>query len=212
MKTNNELIYFANWGQQEFTNGGHVQNFLKYLFSCSKSHTENHKTKDNFYLTLDKETNKLSKFSHVTDPKDKYNKFKNKFWNELSDETTIINDLNYVAFAIIIGDRVISNIYKKDKSDPNVLRGDLSNDIFSMVVTSYFNRDVDQYYQTVDGFIDCGKEYVYFNDATDEERLIIEKRVHKELIKQSGADNVLIAISHNDQDDSYYHIHRILKL
>ena len=53
--------------------------------------------------------------------------------------------------------------------------------------------------------------YVPFSQATDEERLMIEKKIHSQLIKNSAGKNVLLAISHHDQEDSHYHIHRLIK-
>ena len=42
-------IFICNWGQSEFSDLPHLNNFIKYLFSKSKSHKKNKTTKYNFY-------------------------------------------------------------------------------------------------------------------------------------------------------------------
>lgn len=207
---NNDLIYLICTGNMGFNGNKHVHNFLKYLFSCSQAHQQNDITKKNFYIHLEKESQKLKTFGFVVDSKDKYNKFKNKFWNEIIDDTTLTNDLFYIGFFITLKERNISNIFEINPDNPTELILNLLPSITEYIIDDYFSGSEDNFLATMNEKINSGY-YVPFSQATDEERLMIEKKIHSQLIKNSAGKNVLLAISHHDQEDSHYHIHRLIK-
>lgn len=206
------LIYFVYSGEETFDDDGHFHNYLKYLFSCSKTHTQNDKTKNNFYLSLNKQTGALNTCSFVYDSKDKYTKFTNKFATEINDYRKLKNDLFYVVFMLHFNGKTISNIFKYLDED-NALTYVLPKDALNVVINEHFDSEQDFEDLLENNLSITDNEYFHFDDVTLEERTIIEKLVHLELIKNSKyypEGTVLLSISHHDQE-SMYHIHRLIK-
>lgn len=213
MITDNNLIYFAHAGQESFNDEEHLDNYLKYLFSCSKSHKENALTKQNFYLNLNKQSNSLNKYSFVYNSKEKYQKFKTNFEEELYDENELKNDLFYVGFIITIGNRTISNFFAPSLDDSDVLIPCLPSEVIDIMINEYFNGEETLFGKAVKHVIDnIPGQLTEFKNATEQERLFIEKKIHSKLIEKSPTDKILLAISHHDQDQSPYHIHRLIHL
>lgn len=206
------LIYFVYSGEETFNDEEHLHNYIKYLFSCSNSHTENENTKNNFYLSLNKTTGALNTCSFVYDSHDKYSKFTKKFSLELNDCRKLKNDLFYVVFMLHFNGKIISNIFKYLEED-NSLTYVLPKEALGVVINEHFDCEEDFEDLLENNLSSTNNEYFHLDDVSSEERIIIEKLVHLELIKNSKyypEGTVLLSISHHDQE-SMYHIHRLIK-
>lgn len=213
----NNLIFAINVGNKEkgkFTNKGHLKNFVKYLFSCSGAHTENEDTQYNFYVKKDLKTKALNRVGFIKTPKKQCEEFLELFKNEIHDETKVINDLFYVAFIIINEGKMITNMFEIE--DEQIVMS-LPEEIISLLAEDYFNNSEEALEQEINKLLNYGMDNDFsietIKDLSIQKRKEIEMLVHSKLINENPNDNVLMEISHHDQEDhSIYHIHRLRQL
>lgn len=213
----NNLIFTINVGNEEkgtFQNQGHLKNFIKYLFSCSKAHTENENTHYNFYVKKDKGTQLLNRIGFIKNPNKQYEDFIESFSKEITNETKVFNDLFYVAFIIIIENKIITNMFEVEGN--NIIMS-LPREIIGLIVEDYFNGNESALEEEITKILNYGTDnnliITNMKEINIEKRKEIEVLVHSSLISKNPNDNVLIEISHHDQEDhSIYHIHRLRQL
>ena len=124
-------IFICNWGQSEFSDLPHLNNFIKYLFSKSKSHKKNKTTKYNFYK---KKVEDKFKTGFIENNEQIYEKFLNNL--DLESHTKFNNDLFYIYFMVIIDNNLITNLLHLE-NDPISLN--ITEDLLTMIINDYFN-------------------------------------------------------------------------
>lgn len=201
------FIFLLNAGTQSFQDGGHFQNFLKYLFSCSKSHQENENTKNNCYFQDPSKGDDGCTF--VDNGQTNYNAFKNKWWNETKDVSTLLNNLHYIPFAIGQNGKLYSNFLTIDEQT-NSIKITLEEGMINAIINHYFAGDGTNFSNALHRLHKEYGEFIPFDNCPLNDRVLIEKKIHSSLEDTIEPSNLLISISHTDQD-SLYHIHRILK-
>lgn len=204
------LVYVILAGEQDFTNQRHVENFVKYLFSCSKAHIENEDTKFNFYVKRDTKDKVLNRIGFVKNPKWQCDEFLNNFKKELSNETKLVNDIYYVLFFVVTENKIITNFFDYEDNELTITYPE---DIMDAMCEKYFDNDGKEFEESINKILRFSSDNQIpiktFKESLLEERKEIEMLVHGRLIKENN-DNVLIEISHHDQDDhDIYHIHRL---
>lgn len=213
----NNLIFIINVGNKEkskFKNKGHLKNFVKYLFSCSEAHKENENTQYNFYVKKDIKTKKLNRIGFITNPKQQCEEFLDIFDNEIEDETKLMNDLFYVALIVINENEIITNMIEFESEE---IVMSLPSNIINFIAEDYFNGNEEVLEKEINKVLSYGMDKKFpikiIKDLSIQRRKEIEMLVHSKLINENPNDNVLIEISHHDQEDhSIYHIHRLKRI
>jgi len=202
-----DMIFAIGAGSQKFSSYGHVNNFIKYLFSCSGKHRETEDTKKNFYLT---NLPKIDGYHFVESSDGALSLFKKENGENLVKFSELNNDLFYMFFLIEFEGKIYTNLYEYNK-EQDIYDPAMSEDIANKLSTGYFNGDTEAMLRLFGSMIETEKDLVLFDAAKRRERIIIESKVHAKIHKMGGVDEVMLAISHNDQQGSAYHIHRIYK-
>ena len=210
MKKHDNLIYIIKTEAQGFSDKAHLNNFIKYLFSMSREHRESEATKTNFYLSQDRSDETLSKYGFINDSQKKYSRFINKFSDVLNNPQNLKNDLFYIGFIIHIEQRIIGNVFKRTNKGSHTLEMDLPASVRDLIVQEHFANSDEDYFERMGDAIDDALEYVHFDDASEMERFTVEKMLHAEVSKKFEEKGVLLSISHNDQEQSLYHAHRLI--
>lgn len=216
---NPDLIYVASIGTVPLNGLGHVQNHLKYLFSCSRDHQQNAKTTTNyaFRMKRDPVTNKKT-LAHgfVGDGQKDYNTAKNALWHETADFQRLRAERILVGFIVDVGVRTISNMLKMEKNNGGlVLRHCLPQEVTQCFADDYHSGSMDALCEAVESRIQASSDeprsFVHLDDATLDERRQIEGKVQSLLFKEPMGKHTLLSVSHHDQVDSY-HVHRLLRV
>ena len=206
-------IFICNWGQSEFSDLPHLNNFIKYLFSKSKSHKKNKTTKYNFYK---KKVEDKFKTGFIENNEQIYEKFLNNL--DLESHTKFNNDLFYIYFMVIIDNNLITNLLHLENDSISL---NITEDLFTMIINDYFNTEEDKFLNKINEMINyvntnslkiINYDHLVKNNDLDNIYLIkqIEIEIHKELQEKYYNKNVIFQISHNDQYDKPYHIHRLI--
>lgn len=204
-------IFICNWGEANFSDSAHFNNFIKYLFSKSKSHKLNQNTKYNFYKR--KVENKF-KVGLLDDNEATYKKFLADLNFDLYQQFN--NDLFYFYFMIQIDNYFITNLFSIEEQNVNL---NIPEDLLSMIIDNYFNsveEDLfDNIRETIKYINDKKLDIISYNELFNHEDntyLIkqIEQFIHNSLKEKYPNENVVFQISHNDQSDKPYHIHRLI--
>lgn len=206
-------IFICNWGQSEFSDLPHLNNFIKYLFSKSKSHKKNKTTKYNFYK---KKVEDKFKTGFIENNEQIYEKFLNNL--DLESHTKFNNDLFYIYFMVIIDNNLITNLLHLENDSISL---NITEDLFTMIINDYFNTEEDKFLNKINEMINyvntnslkiINYDHLVKNNDLDNIYLIkqIEIEIHKKLQEKYYNKNVIFQISHNDQYDKPYHIHRLI--
>lgn len=203
MQKNNGRIFLITAGNsQSFTNRGHLHNFLKYLYSCTTKHPQTDLTQFNFFEHKDES-------GFVIEASKAYNSFKKKYWNDIQDHSIFTMDLYYVYFLLEINGKLVSNMFNA--------RGNLELDEVAkeILLARYFKNDENAFKQSLKKVISDARNLknTFLHNATLDDRKEIEQCVKSSInseIKLKDFD-VFLTISHHDQEESLYHVHRLLK-
>ena len=196
--------------EQYFSNKNHLINFEKYLFSMSNSHKESNETKNNLYFT-NIPINTQHTFN--INPNTNIKSYRSKTREDRKNHEDLTMDLHYIYFVAIYNGKMITNMLEEFEHEGKMVIGNGIYPDFEDEIYSRFKKNKELYFDWFDGIIEkVGQEnVVLFSNRKEEERVFIERKLHKNLYKNFTPFNkkILISISHNDQD--LYHIHRILK-
>mgnify|MGYP003587989409 FL=1 len=206
-------IFICNWGTSSFSDLKHLNNFINYLFSKSNLHKQNKTTKYNFYKR--KVDNKF-KTGFIENNEHSYSKFLNDL--KLDSHTNFHNDLFYIYFIIVIDGYLITNLLNIENE---LISLNITEDLFSMISNNYFNGENDKFLNKINDIIAYTNtnslqiiNYISLikNNDIGNINLIkpIEMKIHKILQEKYFNENVIFQISHNDQYDKPYHIHRLI--
>lgn len=215
-----DLIYLASIGTVPLNGLGHVQNHLKYLFSCSNDHQQNPATTNNyaFRMAVDPASKrKTLVHGFVGDGKKDYNTAKNAMWNETQDHERLRAERILVGFIVDIGKRTISNMLKRSRSNEegHNLSHCMPEEVAQCFAEDHHGGNEDALYAAIEARISAPSEvsrtFVSLDKATLSERFAIERKVHELLFKDPMGKNTLLSVSHHDQADPY-HVHRLLRM
>lgn len=210
METN--LIYPIKWEHDIFSSNVDLQRYLKYLFSCSDDYPINNIRELNSYLRRDLETERLSKFGIMKQNEEKYRNFRDLFWEYLKNEKKIHTETHHVGFIITLGNKIVTNTVACAENMEGTLLTKIPYSLLDRIVDEYFDGDEDLFFIKIAKFVNnSGKNLVNFNDINLEERKLIEKRIHGTLSLNDSRE-ILISISHNDEMNTPYHIHRLISI
>jgi len=212
-------FFIVNYGEQEFTDSKHLNNFIKYLFSKSKNHTKNDLTKYCFYKR--KEQNKF-KVGFLEDNDTKYNSFISNL--NIQDYINFRNDLFDIYFIVEIGGSIVTNLFSIEKlDDSNVsLKILINNDSLGYILDNYFNSNESEFNDYLIDIItkanDRSMDFINYYNLLKEDKnnlgknLIkeIENKLHSNIQKNNYNEKVIYQVSHNDQLERPYHIHRLI--
>lgn len=206
-------IFICNWGQSEFSDLKHLNNFIDYLFSKSKLHKQNETTKYNFYK---RKVEDKFKTGFIENNEKIYDKFRHTC--NLESFNKFKNDLFYIYFMIIVDNNLITNLMLLDN---NSISLNITDEAFTIIVNDYFNGEEHKLFNKINEFINYintnSFKIINYYDLIKEHNLdniylikIIETEIHKKLQEKYYDKNVIFQISHNDQYDKPYHIHRLI--
>lgn len=206
-------IFICNWGNSTFSNLNHLNNFINYLFSKSKLHQQNKTTKYNFYK---RKIDNTFKIGFIENNEYSYSKFLNNL--ELKSYTNFNNDLFYIYFMIVVDNHLITNLFNIKNESISL---NITEDLLSMIINDYFNGEENMFLNKINETIDYVNtnslniiNYDHLIKSNDIDNIylikIIETETHKTLQKKYFNKNVIFQISHNDQYDKPYHIHRLI--
>lgn len=142
--------------------------------------------------------------------------FVKKFKKRLSCFKDIKIELFYIAFVIKVGNRLFSNFIESDRGKLYI---HISEDIWYFVLYDFYsgvNSRIKEDFTQLFNVLNPERFSLYqIEDATEEDRRVIEERVLERLRQLDGVDTdmdscPLISISHHNQADcDMYHIHRL---
>lgn len=206
------LIFPIKWEYDNFDNIKDLQWYMKFLFSCSKDHKANSKTELNSYLRRDLETGRLSKFGFMTQNQQKYEQFKEGFWEIVKDHKKIIYETHHCAFLISVGNKLITNLVMKSPENERELITTIPNKMLDSIIETYYQDNEELLFAKLDFIInDPTKELIQFADAPQDIRKIVEKKMHG-TINQNEPRDVLISVSMHDIENKPYQIQRLIKI
>lgn len=189
-----------------------VQWYMKFLFSCSKDHPSNEKTALNAYLRRDLETGRLSKFGFMTQNKQKYDQFKESFWESIKDHKRIFYEIHQCAFVISVGNKIITNLVSISDENSRELITMIPNKLLDNIIETYYHDNEDILFSKLDFIInDPTKELIQYKDASVDIQKLIEKKIHG-TINSHDPREVLLSVSMNDIEKEPYHIHKFIKI
>ena len=190
-----EDIFFVSLyiGEQSFEGERHLKNFVRYLFSLSKAHKQNEYTKYNSY-TLSNSNNII----FVESPGRQYEDFLQQC-NINADK--LVNKLYYFLYAILINDKVYTNIVRKQDGD---IIFSISQELLKhLIKATKFDKNL---ILRELSFYAEDKDVLPYQKSTQNDRKILSELFHQ---KVKTKDDV-ITILHADQMD-LLHIHTISK-
>lgn len=216
----NELIYTVKTGVLAFESISHVHSFTKYLFSCSGGHVENADTKRNFALSL--KTNEYT-FKHIKKPTDQYTDFRDRWRQLMINENVWLNDLFYSCFAVVIEDRIITNmivlpegISEREIEDRELLV-EGSVEIYSSNAQNYDDTvQVEDVIQNMAEFTNLHnkKKVVWYQDCDIGDMEMVDQIIHKQILDSFIQEDftAVLSVTHYDQQETNccYHIHRLM--
>lgn len=195
-------IFILSAGESSFSNEGHFKNFVKYLFSQSKSHQPNEETKNNCFIYS--ENNEKSGFLMDDKiPKEELSKFNKIFNQKYKSYKKYISDLNYVFFIINFKDEILTNLFSEEDEEVAL---NMPPEHLEIIVSIYFKGDRNNFDNYINKNFE-GKEIVFLENTNKKQRKTIDSLIYKEISKNGEA---LFYVTHNDQN-SPYHVHRIIK-
>lgn len=206
------LIYPIKWEHQIFNDNNDLQRYLKYLFCCSEDYSTNKERELNSYLRRDLDSQRLSKFGLMSQTEQKYKNFRDSFWEYLKNEKNILEETHHIAYLLTIGSKVVTNIVRKSTSENNTLKTTIPHTLLDRLIDEFFDSDEDLLFSKISHSInDKEKKIVAITDLSIEERKLVEKRIHGTLNMHEYRE-VLISMSHHDENNLPYHIHRLIKI
>lgn len=177
----------------------HLNNFSSYLFSTSQNHKSNKDTDHNNYHYV---VDGVSKYGLNTEPSKNKRDFSDAIDNKKITARQLKMNIHYIAFAFKYNNKLISNIFKKDK-DGNI-ELIIDEETFNLIVSNNFGGDPDKFGDAADEILAGVDVFYFFDDVKPDLKDAVTKKILKNFIN----DKTLIAITHIDQKDMY-HIHTI---
>lgn len=198
---NNRIFIRRAGGVQDFQNRGHAQNFVKYLFSQSSKHQPNERTQFNFYVIPNGDRFIVS---FVDDPEKNLAIFRQSIEGRLDNYRSLQNELYYVAFFIAIDDVLYSNMLFRDEDTDDLF---VPNEHLEFLADEYYDGNQSVARLEIDSIMKKFKHVMPFEECARKARKAIEIKIHKMLVqKLMQPENMLISMSHVDQDQ-LYHVH-----
>lgn len=179
-----------------FSNRSHFDNFVKYLFSQSAKHSENEHTNKNTYRK-----NNSPHLIYVDNATESYHNITSKIKKKF-DCNLYTNSIIYFYFILEVNGKLISNFLEVDN---NVVTGV---SIDEETICEHYKTQND-FFTEIENIVSKHNEVIHFLDSKLEDRKIIDEKLHN-MASQQQEGEVILAVSHNDQE-SPYHIHCIVK-
>lgn len=202
-------IFCVPSGELPFNDNKHMTNFVKYLFSKSSSHTKNTLTDCNFY-----QRKQDDQFQHgfLTDLETKYQRFLETL--DADDFDNYRCDVFDMYFILYVDNKLITNMFVIDN---NQLTLCFDKHINAYIERAYLNNKTDSVFaliETVCEHIESQNlNVINYYDLTEalsiEEIKEVELLMHRTLRNNFEDNSVIYQISHNDQVNRPYHIHRL---
>ena len=206
-----EIIFNCYLEEIEFDSKEELEDFVKDLFSLSDDHPSNEKTKYNFYVRKDFDGNKTGT---IFNNQEKYEKFIDII--DLDEYEDFSNDTFNMFFIIEFNNQIITNMFDIDDEN-NSIEFNIDNESFEYITERYFNDEEDELYALENKIYEISEnnnmKIISYNDFLSENdketQRELELIIHKNLIKKAKDQDVIFQISHIDQEDKPYHIHRL---
>ncbi len=195
-----------------FNNSNHLENFVKYLYSKSKSHVLNENTIYNFYQ---RKQDTQIKQGFLTNADTKYENFVSNI--NIQEYRNYKCDAFNIYFIININNKIVTNLFNlKDETISLLLDDSMIDYIDEVYIQDLQNGLLSRMESVCDDAIHNDIPIINFYDLTKslelEELKQIEVLLHKQLRASFRDDTVILQISHNDQLERPYHIHRLKKV
>jgi|GEM_PF-1103937 hypothetical protein len=198
-----DFIAVLGFGTHEFENARHFENFIKYLFSQSRWHQPNARTRHNAVS----ERGASAPYWNL-EPRENSRKMVDVLAPDAERWASLMDDGAYISFVICIDDHLYSNLVEGERNQTGGLEltpieGSLYDDLVELLGLQALKAEIQK-------AMGINHAIINWEYAPTPSRLIIEQRCHQ------AANSVLdgsayITVSHNDQTDhnSHYHLHRI---
>ena len=197
------LIYDIYAGGQQINDKNHLSNFVNYLLSNTLRHKRNEKTNFNSYYI-----NSLKEGLFYNNQEFNISNIKKEIIKNYVENCVFVNDLNYIYYAFKINNIIYTNFLNLNERGVIVEIGDEEFDFILKYKTeeTFFN-EVNNFIKDIDNL-----KIINFNyeDTLDKYSAIFDYKIHKYINTKYKTNDLVCAFSHQDQD-SLYHIHRILK-
>ena len=190
-------IFIASDGRSYINDKKHVDNFTKYLFSCSSSHKENAQTRNNFFQV------QSGLINGNNNAKENYNTTKNKLWNLTTNPAQLRNDLFTIAYYFDFGDEIVTNIFYRENDQIKILP--LNNHFYEKN-----NTTLKALYAQFTGE-SSSKKLTEFTSANTKAKQYIAERIFEEMPKVKNNEELLVQVIHLDQEERPPHVHRLIK-
>lgn len=195
-----------------FDSDSFVQNFLKYLMSTSRNHTETSDTKRNLVVEyIDGGLAPKVARIYYNDNAGKRTRALLAQWkNNPRPCTTLLQDLTYLSFVVPVGRRAVSNFLCARREKGQIFI-DVSNPhAASWCLEDMFEGSQSRFERGIGRVLDQVDELVTYDNLDQAELFEIDKILHLHVNRVFPGHAPVIAVSHNDQATPF-HIHRIMK-
>lgn len=181
----------------KFSNDKHKDNFIKYLFSRTGSHSETDKTKFN-----------VIQYNNKILLNDKPTKHKKDFINWFDDNGYKTKntqfDLTYVLFFIYLDNIIYTNFFERNGDDLYCL----VDDEIAGLIEHYYSVKFQDLIPMIEQCFDASKTVYTLHEAPEHIRLKIDSKINAQIVALTGVEPIF-TISHADQ--GLYHLHRIIE-
>lgn len=203
------LIFLFETEVHQCNNNGHLQNFIKYLFSISKDHPYTEDSWKNFCQFKSNSSNKIIT-TNISDKSSFYNDFKNTHWNSfnyLDNYDTIV----YPYFILNVNGKWISNLIKITEN--TIMLSDSVDDYVAAIIsdtTRYEHKLLMDFLAEHNPNKILDLYSLQPKDVWIIDQIILNEDTHRNLDEEP-----LIRIFHHDQDihldgGANYHFHKLM--
>ncbi|QNE57746.1 hypothetical protein H5404_18160 [Vibrio parahaemolyticus] len=178
----------------------HLNNFIKYLFSKSKKHSENDLTRYNAFIYRDGD--KLVR-GFNREPKQAMSDFKQVLKRSGYTYNDFTMTVNYVTYAFRKNRVLYSNLFESS-DDMNNLTPKLDKHTFTYIANEYFDGDLERFGAEINRLLrgaEKNKDFDILNDT-------VREAITSTYVEQVASSNTFFAIVHVDQNDML-HVHTL---
>lgn len=204
-------------GRHRFNDSNHAKNFCRYLFSQSKAHPSNDRTRRNLYREFGA-AGELIEEAYLDQPIKQMNSFLKRRFPASKAEELLFDDGCYPIFAIRnASGTIFTNLTSQPRpagsSDPRPLNHPLFGHILASCKRE--GRNVAEITKAVTEFFGTSEIVPFDNLPASPAVLEVEKMVQAVVRKLLGSgQDVVMTVAHRDQLDHnpIYHIHRLVRM
>lgn len=183
-------------GSQPFKGRGHLRNMMRYFLSRSKGHPETDRTHLNYFEVPD-----TGAFFN-TNPRGGEQVIDAQIAS--LDHTRLENDLFTLGFVVFVDGQSISSFLRSGHKEAVDI---VDPEGFEVFLERAFRGDVEEMEAWLGTVVAAAGPIRHIDDTPAEAMLQVEHMVHASLPER---DRCLVSLSHRDQPDRPYHIHRLL--